>query len=292
MSKKVYRGIANLFICLGLALIALSVAMAYPFVRDALQAQSAASSLSFVVTLEPTPVEPAQLVPASTSTPTPIVTEIMPTPTAAAVTATPIATVSMVTPTATLAPTPAILPNSAAVGPVSVTVKATTQPASVATGGAPDRIVIPAIRLDAPVVVVGWHVEQIGGAPVSVWDVPNWRAAGWLKTSAPAGQKGNTVLDGHHNIAGQVFRYLVDLKPQDEVLLYAGDKVFRYRVTEKYILPDRDQPMEVRIANAKWIQPTDDERLTLVTCWPYTNNTHRVIIVARPNHRSEGRGIE
>jgi sortase A len=40
--------------------------------------------------------------------------------------------------------------------------------------------------------------------------------------------------------------------------------------------------MEVRIANAKWIQPTSDERLTLVTCWPYTNNTHRLIIVARP----------
>lgn len=25
-----------------------------------------------------------------------------------------------------------------------------------------------------------------------------------------------------------------------------------------------------------------DERLTFVTCWPYTNNTHRVIVVAEP----------
>lgn len=292
MSKKVYRGIANLFICLGLTLIALGAAMAYPFVRDALEAQSAASSLSFAVTLEPVTTEPTQPVPANTPTLIPIATEIVMTPTAAAVTATPIATASMVTPTATLAPTPALLPNSATISPVSVTVQATTQPTYVATGGAPDRIVIPAIQLDAPVVVVGWHVEQIGGAPVSVWDVPNWRAAGWLKTSAPAGQKGNTVLDGHHNIAGEVFRRLVDLKPQDEILLYAGDRVFRYRVTERHILPDRDQPMEVRIANAKWIQPTDDERVTLVTCWPYTNNTHRVIIVARPNNRSEERGLE
>ena len=34
--------------------------------------------------------------------------------------------------------------------------------------------------------------------------------------------------------------------------------------------------------NAAWIMPSEDERLTLVTCWPYTSNTHRLIIVARP----------
>ena len=38
----------------------------------------------------------------------------------------------------------------------------------------------------------------------------------------------------------------------------------------------------VRRANAQWIAPTDDERLTLVTCWPYISNTHRLIIVAKP----------
>jgi sortase A len=145
-------------------------------------------------------------------------------------------------------------------------------------GTAPTRIVIQAIQLDAPVETVGWHVER--GA--SVWDVPDRHAAGWLKTSAPAGQPGNTVLDGHHNIKGEVFRYLVNLKPDDAIDLYAGGKVYHYAVTEKHILPDRDQPLQVRIANAQWIQPTADERLTLVTCWPYTNNTHRLIIVARP----------
>jgi sortase A len=150
------------------------------------------------------------------------------------------------------------------------------------TGDPPNRIVIPAIRLDAPVVTVGWHVEQVKGTAASVWDVPNQRMAGWLKTSAPAGKPGNTVLDGHHNINGEVFRYLVNLKPGDVIDLYASDVVYHYAVTEKHILPDRDQPMQVRIANARWIQPTDDERLTLVTCWPYTNNTHRLIIVARP----------
>ncbi len=48
------------------------------------------------------------------------------------------------------------------------------------------------------------------------------------------------------------------------------------------ILPDRGQPDEVRRENARWIQPTEDERITLTTCWPYTSNTHRLIIVAKP----------
>jgi sortase A len=48
------------------------------------------------------------------------------------------------------------------------------------------------------------------------------------------------------------------------------------------ILPERDQPIEVRLANARYIQPTDDERLTLITCWPYESNTHRVVVIAFP----------
>jgi sortase A len=142
----------------------------------------------------------------------------------------------------------------------------------------PRRLVIPAINLDAPVEMVGWHV--INGA--STWDVPDHFAAGWLKTSALLGQPGNTVLDGHHNIDSEVFRRLVDLRVGDELEVDAGNNVFFYKVTTRQILKERDQPIEVRLKNAQWIQPTNDERLTLVTCWPYTTNTHRLIIVAKP----------
>jgi sortase A len=142
----------------------------------------------------------------------------------------------------------------------------------------PTRIVIPAINLDAPIEPVGW--SQVNG--VNSWNIPNHFAAGWLKTSAPLGRSGNTVLDGHHNIAGEVFRHLVDLKAGDLIEVYSDDQMVRYEVTTLHILPDRDQPLEVRRQNALWIQPTVDERLTLVTCWPYTNNTHRLIVVAKP----------
>lgn len=141
----------------------------------------------------------------------------------------------------------------------------------------PDRIVIPAIGLDAPVVPVGWTVTNEG----PVWDVADY-AAGWHKTSAYPGHGGNTVLSGHHNIKGEVFRYLIDLEPGDEVFLYVGKTAYHYMVTEKHLLEEKGMPEEVRRRNAQWIAPTDDERLTLVTCWPYASNTHRLIIVAKP----------
>jgi len=151
----------------------------------------------------------------------------------------------------------------------------------------PTRLVIPAIDLDAPIVEVGWETQEINGQLVSSWIVPDTFAAGWHQNSAPPGQIGNTVLNGHHNIHGQVFRDLVDLEAEDELTLYAGETAHYYVVTELYILKEKGEPVEVRLENAQWILPTDDERLTMVTCWPYTNNTHRLIVVARPIEPTE-----
>ena len=85
-----------------------------------------------------------------------------------------------------------------------------------------------------------------------------------------------------HNIKGEVFRYLVELEEGDRVQVHAGNRVWHYVVTEKHILKEKGESLDVRRQNAKWIGPTDDERLTMVTCWPYTNNTHRLVVVAKP----------
>ncbi|TEU22185.1 MAG: sortase [Anaerolineales bacterium] len=145
----------------------------------------------------------------------------------------------------------------------------------------PDRIVASTIGLDAPVVPVGWKTMEENGQTVTEWEVADY-AGGWHKTSAYPGNVGNTVISGHHNIRGEVFRYVVNLEPGHIIDLYVGQTVYRYMVTEKYILREKGMPPEVRQENARWIAPTEDERLTLVTCWPYTNNTHRVVVVAKP----------
>jgi LPXTG-site transpeptidase (sortase) family protein len=149
-------------------------------------------------------------------------------------------------------------------------------------GSIPDRIVIPAINLDAPVVPIHAKVMHLDDQVYEQWLVPNKFAAGWHETSALLGLAGNTVLNGHHNVFGKVFQYLVTLQAGDLIEVYSGSKVFMYRVDQKLLLPERFQTLEKRAQNAQWIMPTTDERLTLVTCWPADSNTHRVIIVAFP----------
>lgn len=151
----------------------------------------------------------------------------------------------------------------------------------VAAHSPPTRIVIQAIGLDAPVVEVAWKTVERNGKRVSEWETAD-HAAGFHKYSAYPGQGGNTVLSGHHNIKGEVFRDLVKLQPGDEILLYAEQREYHYQVADNFILREAGVSEEERQRNARWIAPTADERLTLVTCWPYTSNTHRVIVVARP----------
>jgi sortase A len=147
----------------------------------------------------------------------------------------------------------------------------------------PSRVVAPAIKLDAQVMPMSWELVDHDGTMVSRWVVPE-KVAGWHADSGLPGNGENVVLSGHHNIEGKVFRYVVDLEPGDDVTLYVGDTMYTYLVTEKYILKEAGMPLKVRQKNAQWIMPTGDERLTLVTCWPYDwpGNSHRVIVVARP----------
>jgi sortase A len=128
-----------------------------------------------------------------------------------------------------------------------------------------------------------WEMVDEKGTMVSKWVVPS-KAAGWHVNSAMPGQGENVVLSGHHNIEGKVFRYVIDLEPGDTIILTAGEATYVYIVAEKYILKEAGMPLRVRQKNAQWIMPTGDERLTLVTCWPYEwpGNSHRVIVVARP----------
>lgn len=148
--------------------------------------------------------------------------------------------------------------------------------------GEPIRIVIPGINLDAPVSQIGLASIESDGETYYQWEVPNEYRAGWHNNSAPLGQPGNTVLNGHHNVFGEVFRNLIDLNEGDQIILYDNQRAYTYQVSQIELFPEHDQPMSVRVENAKWIGPTDDERVTLVTCWPYTDNTHRLVVVAHP----------
>ena len=148
--------------------------------------------------------------------------------------------------------------------------------------GQPVRLVIPDIELNAPINPIGIQAIEHQGETVFQWQVPSDFIAGWHHSSARIGQSGNTVLNGHHNIHGEVFKDLNELEVGAEITLFDPLESYNYVVSEVLILEERDQTLDVRIENAQWIEQTDDERLTLVTCWPYTDNSHRLIVVAHP----------
>ncbi len=180
-------------------------------------------------------------------------------------------------------PTPTARPQPTATTSVTREAANGTSPAPPAQGS-PNRLVIPAIDLDAAIVDVGWEVVERGSQRTTEWQTAD-NAAGRHLNSARPGEQGNVVLSGHHNTKGEVFRRISEqeLAVGDAIYLYdAQGRRYTYEITEvTEPLPEVGAPEEQRLANASYIQPTSDARVTLVTCWPYWTNTHRVVVVGK-----------
>lgn len=148
--------------------------------------------------------------------------------------------------------------------------------------GNPERLVIEALGVDTIVVPVAPREVEFLGETYQQWRAPNSQALGWHHASARLGVPGNTVINGHSSGYGESFRNLKELENGDLIHVYSGQLKFTYAVANTLVLKERWEPIEVRMENARWIGPSRDERLTLVSCWPYNSNTHRVVVVARP----------
>ncbi|MDX1613681.1 MAG: sortase [Candidatus Promineifilaceae bacterium] len=180
------------------------------------------------------------------------------------------------------APTPlpsAELPSLAAAAEAPTTLAAGYRAAS---PSAPVRLTIPSLDIDAPVRPVRAVRVKNNGQRMLQWEVPDSLEAGWHQSSAPLGQPGNTVINGHNNVHGEIFRDLIDLAIGEVVILHDARQQHAYQVVQRELLPESDQPLAVRLQNARFIESTVDERITLVSCWPYATNSHRIIIIAKP----------
>lgn len=202
----------------------------------------------------------------------------------------PLPTATSVAPTST----PTSVPASDL--PTPPTPTPTVIPSPTPTPALPTRIVIPSISVDAPIVPVSWRTTEVDGQPQAVWEVPAMYAAGWHETTASLGVPGNTVLSGHNTGNGEVFRDLYTLEAGDTITVYAEDAdknpvaAHTYDIDEILILPEAGQPLEVRLENARYILPTEDERLTLVTCHPYGSLRYRLIVIAHPTTADDDEG--
>jgi sortase A len=222
--------------------------------------------------------------------------------------AAPTATPTRRPPTATLPPSPTARPQAtrAATATTEPTAEPTAPPTETPAPTAtpeplkPVRMTIPDLKVDAKVVDMGWEVKQTKNGPVSEWVIPK-NAAGHHINSVSIGQPGNLVISGHNNIYGQVFKPISQAWNNDkrvqvdpftdksevlngrEIVLYDADgEPHPYVITEFYRLKDTGVSTEQRIKNGRFILPTEDERVTIITCWPPTNNTHRLAVIAKP----------
>jgi sortase A len=156
-------------------------------------------------------------------------------------------------------------------------------PIAATLASAPDRIVAKTIGLDSPVVEMGWRVVERWGERVSEWEMPETGAA-WHRNSAYPGQGSNIVISGHNaSTGGQVFAEIEALQVGDEITLWtANQEPFNYQVTEKTIVRTFASSDEADNYLQTITDPTSQEQLTLITCWPRWTNTHRLIVIAEP----------
>ena len=120
------------------------------------------------------------------------------------------------------------------------------------------RIQIPAIKVDAPV-VQGDSWEQLKKGVAQQIGTPN------------PGETGNLVLSGHNDVYGEVFRYLDQLKPGDEVTLFTSRRKYTYIIAGTQMV----EPTAVEV-----MAQTRDARITLISCHPYLVDDHRIVVSA------------
>lgn len=140
------------------------------------------------------------------------------------------------------------------------------------------RLSIPAIGLNTSV-VESYPKQQRDGS--FVWDPPNY-AAGHYNSSGNPGGGHNIVFNAHNNMAGEVFRDLNKLVPGDEIILLTDIGEFHYQVEQKVIIPYVGHEAEANLQIGAMSAPQSSEMVTLISCWPYSTFTSRIVVVAVP----------
>jgi sortase A len=120
------------------------------------------------------------------------------------------------------------------------------------------RIQIPAINVDAPIVQGdGW--EQLK------------KGVGQHLGSPDPGDVGNLVLSAHNDVYGEIFRYLDQLQPGDEIVIFTQQRQYLYEISGTQIV----EPTQVEV-----MAPTSNPTTTLISCYPYLVDDQRIVVFA------------
>jgi LPXTG-site transpeptidase (sortase) family protein len=127
-----------------------------------------------------------------------------------------------------------------------------------------NRLAIPSIGLNKPI-LDGQTFDTVNKG---LWHRPN--------IGSPD-KGGNTVIVGHRFMyfgdANQEFYNLDKVNIGDDIVIFWGQKSFKYSVVDKRIVAPTETSVE---------QQTKDAKLTLYTCTPIWTNKNRLVVVALP----------
>lgn len=92
-----------------------------------------------------------------------------------------------------------------------------------------------------------------------------------VENTGRAGEIGNYAVAGHRNRTyGRNFNRLDEIEKGDKIQVNNGEELYEYTVTEKlYVKPEEVWVLD---PNGK------DKEITLITCHPMVNPTHRIIV--------------
>ena len=129
-------------------------------------------------------------------------------------------------------------------------------------GSDPMEIIIPSIKIDEPV--------DTGTIKDGVWQI-SYDHPTFLDSSARPGTNGNVVIYGHNKKV--IFGNLPYLSLGQTITIKTkGGKTYNYIADQKYFVgPDR----------VDLVSPTDNEELTIYTCWGVFDS-ERAVIKAKP----------
>jgi len=139
----------------------------------------------------------------------------------------------------------------------------------------PARLEIKDVDIDVPVVTV--QVDTNG------FIVTPEHFAGYWAQSSPLNEVGNTVIVGHNQpLPRLVFANLDDIELGAEIIVsdqFAEEYFYTVYAIENIQVQDAPESDSQRVR--AFVEPTDDRRLTLLTCHPAPDCLSRLIVVAR-----------
>jgi LPXTG-site transpeptidase (sortase) family protein len=168
-----------------------------------------------------------------------------------------------------------LMPSPAAPEPDAQAPAAGYQP--LAGPAAPVRLVVPSLKIRAPILPIEVNDQQILDPPRNPHDV------GWWKRSArPGVAKGQTVLTGHTvHTGGGVMDNLGDLRKGQVIKVVTPHGTMEYTTT-KVITWSKTELAERAVDI--FAQQRSDTRLVLITCADWTGSTYmsNTVVFAKP----------